>query len=154
MKLTRVSISISLASLMVILGAKIWFEISERKAIPRGPVTESAPFSEVLQKRLETAWNEELAALGANASNAQRTATARRFSEVHASEIAERDRLVATQASAPYIAEMQAMSQEISTKAVEYAEVGRKLRSGELTELPADLAPPPLPNATPSPINP
>ena len=48
----------------------------------------------------------------------------------------------------------QEFARRAEEKASDYAEVRRRLQSGELTTLPADLAPPPIPAEAPPPADP
>ena len=144
----------TVAALLVVLAGGVYlagkFGKSPVVAVAQG----EGSSVERLRERLEGAWERDLAALGKDVSAEQRAAAARAFSDLHAAELAERDRRLAAEGSAPYAEEVRAMSQKIAAKAGEYAEVRRKLHSGELADLSGDLAPPPLPAPLPAPSAP
>lgn len=59
---------------------------------------------------------------------------------------------VATKAEPSKLASAEAISGRAAEKAKDYAEVRRKLRSGEITTLPANLAPPAIPEPVEPPL--
>ncbi len=138
-RLHRKVLLVSLACLLV--GLAVWCFRAPRPSDPKAAVATS----ESIRDRLSSAWEQRLSQLGSEASQAEIAEAAAAFSLAHADEIAQQEQLADAEHSAPYLGRVEAISNRAAAKVRSYDEVRRKLGSGELTELPPDLAPPPLP---------
>ncbi len=117
---------------------------SPLSAGPPGGTSAPAKASD-LQASLDAAWTARLAELGAAPAAETVEAAASEFARLHAADLAEIERLSGAESSAPYAKQVAALSRRAAARVAEYDAVRAKLRSGELSVLPSDLAPPPLP---------
>ena len=94
---------------------------------------------------LDAAWAVRLSELGHAPVAAKIEAAAGDFARLHAAELAELERLSGQESSAAYAKQVTALSRRAAARVDEFNEIRRKLRSGEISSLPQELAPPPLP---------
>jgi hypothetical protein len=112
---------------------------------PQRTLEELRAAAAALKTKIDNAWSARLAAQGETPAGSAAQQTADSFSAEYAADIAELDRLTGEADSAPWVRYSKAVSRRTAARVAEYDAVRARLSSGELKELPPDLAPPLLP---------
>lgn len=110
------------------------------------------PTSEEIRARLNSAWEQRLAKLGKDSTQDAKDRAAKEFANQYAQEIAQQEQLADAEQNAPYLGRVEAISNHASARVRGFDEVRRKLSSGELSELPPELAPPAIPQLPSEPV--